>query len=167
MDWQDSFELELEPMDTTHHEFVAYFNRLAAADAASRIEHLDAFIAHTIAHFDQENRWMEAIDFPGCHRAEHDRVIQVLQEVRARAVAGDGFFLGRLIEELPAWFSNHAQGMDAALAFTLKSANFDFATGTLPAGQCGGSALPGACACESPTADGESAERAREKAGAA
>lgn len=160
MDWQDSFELELEPMDTTHHEFVEYFNRLAAADADTRIAHLDAFIAHTIVHFDQENRWMEAIDFPGCHRAEHDRVIQVLQEVRARAVAGDGFFLGRLIEELPAWFSNHAQGMDAALAFTLKSANFDFATGTLPSGQCGGSALPGACACESQSGTSATAQPA-------
>ncbi len=163
MEWQDAFELALEPMDTTHHEFVEYFNRLATAQADTRIAHLDAFIEHTVAHFDQENRWMEAIDFPGCHRAEHDRVIQVLQEVRARAVAGDGFFLGRLIEELPAWFSNHAQGMDAALAFTLKSANFDFATGSLPAGQCGGSALPGACACDSPSGDATNAHTAAEK----
>lgn len=147
MDWLKEYELDLEPMDQTHHEFVDSFNRLASADKASRLDRLDDFIAHTEAHFGQENRWMEAVDFPGCHRAEHDRVLAVLREVRTRLAAGDGFFVGRLIEELPAWFGQHASGMDAALAFTLKSVGFDFQTGSLPAAENGGVSRAVACAC--------------------
>lgn len=147
MDWLDDYELELAPMDATHREFVELFNRLASADAASRLERLDEFIEHTEAHFGQENRWMEAVNFPGCHRAEHDRVLAVLREVRARLAAGDGFFLGRLIEELPAWFGNHASGMDAALAFTLKSVGFDFDTQSVPDSVGGCASDAGSCAC--------------------
>lgn len=147
MDWLDDYELELAPMDQTHHEFVETFNRLAEADAATRLLRLDEFIAHTEEHFGQENRWMEAVNFPGCHRAEHDRVLAVLREVRARLAAGDGFFLGRLIEELPAWFGHHASGMDAALAFTLKSVGFDFETGTVPESNAGCASNAGGCAC--------------------
>lgn len=153
MDWLDDYELELAPMDQTHHEFVEIFNRLAQADAATRLQRLDEFIAHTEEHFGQENRWMEAVNFPGCHRAEHDRVLAVLREVRARVVAGDGFFLGRLIEELPAWFGHHASGMDAALAFTLKSVGFDFATQSVPAAADGCGPKAGSCACASTSSE--------------
>lgn len=160
MEWLDDYELELEPMDQTHHEFVETFNRLASADAASRLERLDEFIVHTEAHFGQENRWMEAIDFPGCHRAEHDRVLAVLREVRSRLAAGDGFFLGRLIEELPTWFGHHASGMDAALAFTLKSVGFDFETETVAGskGACAASSGAGACACGPTMSEVQAAE---------
>ncbi|HNQ75604.1 MAG TPA: cation-binding hemerythrin HHE, partial [Pseudothauera hydrothermalis] len=74
-----------------------------------------------MAHFDQENRWMEKVNFPGCHRAEHDRVLAVMRDVRDRAAKGDLFLGRRLVEELPAWLDNHVNGMDAALAFHLQT----------------------------------------------
>ncbi len=146
MAWTAQLETGLAPMDATHQEFVVLYNALAAAAPEALLDALDAFIAHTEAHFDQENRWMEAVNFPGCHRAEHDRVLAVVRDVRRRLAAGDTVLARRLIEELPPWFESHAGGMDTALAFHLNSIGFDFETGTAPEGRCG-DANGGSCTC--------------------
>lgn len=149
MEWKDQFELGLGRMDDTHREFVALYNQLVASTAETFIERLDAFIVHTEGHFDQENRWMEQVNFPGCHRAEHDRVLTVMRDVRERAARGDAFLGRRLVEELPAWFDNHVGGMDAALAFHLQSIGFDVERGEFAAGGAGGcsTASAGGCGC--------------------
>lgn len=149
MEWTERFELGLTRMDDTHREFVELYNLLQAAPPDAFIERLDAFIAHTVEHFDQENRWMEKVNFPGCHRTEHDRVLVVLRDVRERAARGDVFLGRRLVEELPAWFENHAGGMDAALAFHLQSVGFDTESESFRAdaqGGCG-SQTGGGCSC--------------------
>lgn len=135
LEWDARFENGLERMDETHREFVDMYNRLAAAPAEEFLAAMDAFIEHTEAHFAQENRWMEAVDFPGCHRAEHERVLAVMHDIRQRAARGDLFLGRRLVEELPAWFDNHTNGMDAALAFHLNSVGYDVETGAFADGQ--------------------------------
>lgn len=148
MQWSDSLVLGLAPMDVTHQEFVQVYNELVDAGADDFLTRLEVFIGHCEAHFDQENRWMEAVNFPGCHKSEHDRALAVMYDVRKRAVGGD-FFLGRrLVEELPAWFENHATGMDAALAFHLETIGFDTVSGQISAsdGACGDGKAAG-CAC--------------------
>ena len=104
-----------------------------AANAAPEdfLAALDALIEHAKSHFDLENGWMEAVDFPGCHRAEHDRVLAVMADIRKRVERGDHFLGRRLMEELPAWFVNHVNGMDAALAFHLATIGFDVDACTL------------------------------------
>lgn len=149
MEWTESLVLGLEPMDLTHQEFVKVYNELAAAAVEEFLARLDAFIAHCEDHFEQENQWMAAVNFPGCHKGEHDRALAVMYDVRKRAAAGDLFFGKRLVEELPAWFENHAGGMDAALAFHLESIGFDTATGVIkgqPETSCGDGRKAG-CAC--------------------
>jgi hemerythrin len=128
LQWNEKFANGLPRMDDTHREFVEHYNAVAEATPETFLDRFDAFIAHTEAHFDQENRWMEAVDFPGCHRAEHERVLVVLRDIRKRVAAGDLFFARRLMEELPAWFDNHTNGMDAALAFHLQSVGYDVVT---------------------------------------
>ena len=149
MEWTESLVLGMAPMDLTHQEFVQVYNELASAGIEDFLPCLDAFIAHCEAHFEQENRWMAAVNFPGCHKGEHDRALAVMHDVRKRAAAGDLFFGKRLVEELPAWFENHAGGMDAALAFHLESIGFDPLTGFIkgaPEGDCGDGRKHG-CAC--------------------
>lgn len=135
MEWTESLELGLMPMDATHQEFVACYNALAEAsegdDQAQFLARFDAFIDHSVGHFDQENVWMAAINFPGCHKAEHDRVLAVLRDVRKRVEKGDLALGRRLVEELPPWFENHASGMDAALAFHIETIGFDTDSGVI------------------------------------
>ncbi|MCL2160963.1 MAG: hemerythrin domain-containing protein [Betaproteobacteria bacterium] len=137
MEWKESYAFGIPRMDETHREFIEFCNALIAIgpEDAGFLERFDAFIEHTAAHFDQENRWMEAVNFPvTCHRAEHDRVLGVANEIRQRVEKGD-FFLGRrLLEELPPWFDNHIDTMDTALAYYLKKTGFDTETETLPEG---------------------------------
>jgi hemerythrin-like metal-binding protein len=132
-------------MDETHREFVEFCNALIAAGSESEgfLEQFDAFIEHTAAHFNQENRWMEATNFPvACHHEEHDRVLAVANEVRQHIEKGDLFLGRRLLEELPPWFDNHVETMDTALAFHLKKTGFDTETETFPENE---TAPPPAC----------------------
>jgi hemerythrin len=158
MQWSDKLELGLRRMDDTHREFVDLYNQVLNAAPEAFVERMDAFIAHTVEHFEQENRWMEKVDFPACHRAEHDRVLVVLRDVRERVLKGDTFLGRRLVEELPAWFENHAGGMDAALAFHLQSIGFDTETETFVEKQdgCGGKS-GGGCACASLSSEDQAA----------
>lgn len=130
--WTKQLENGLERMDATHREFVEHYNIVAKALTGAQEDFLaayDSFVAHTEAHFAQENRWMEAVDFPPCHRGEHERVLAVLRAVRKRAVDGDLFLARRLVDELPQWFDGHTNGMDAALAFHMNSVGYDVETG--------------------------------------
>ncbi len=131
MEWTDKLALGLGPMDDTHQEFVDAYNRLLMASGEAQLMEMDAFIAHTVEHFDQENRWMELIGFPGCHKAEHDRVLAVCRDVRKRMERGDAALGRQLLQELPIWFDNHVATMDSALAAYIDSIGFDTQTGEI------------------------------------
>ncbi len=133
IEWSDSFVLGVDRMDATHREFVEQLNALGEASDAAMLGLLDAFIAHTDAHFAQEGRWMNGTGFPTvqCHLEEHEGVLSIMREVRGM-VAGGRFDLGRvLVRELAPWFTNHAATMDAFLAQFIRAKGID--TETLPA----------------------------------
>ncbi|MCU0804455.1 MAG: hemerythrin domain-containing protein [Burkholderiales bacterium] len=126
LEWSPEFVLDVSVMDETHREFVDMLNALAEASDAELLGRLDAFIAHTDAHFAQENAWMVDIMFPPihCHKGEHDNVMGLLREVRERVAAGQ-IELGRVLaRELPEWFRLHASTMDAALAQVIKAVGY-------------------------------------------
>jgi len=113
-------------MDDTHREFVEQLNRVGVAGDAGVLTALDAFIAHTEAHFGQEEQWMEALQFAplGCHRGEHEKILETAREVRKRVAAGD-VRLGRsLAEALAEWFPQHAASMDAVLALYMTETGY-------------------------------------------
>jgi hemerythrin len=82
---------------------------------------LDAFIAHSDAHFSDENARMEATTFPPshCHVTEHANVLGLCREVRQMVLDGK-LEVGRVLaRELAPWFRNHAATMDRMLAYWL------------------------------------------------
>jgi hemerythrin len=127
IEWTDELVLGVEKMDATHREFVMQLNALGDAGDAALLAGLDAFIAHTVEHFEQENGWMENMEFPPihCHKEEHEGVLSIMREVRSM-VADGKFELGRvLVRELAPWFTNHAATMDAMLAQFIRAKGFD------------------------------------------
>ncbi|MES2036324.1 MAG: hemerythrin domain-containing protein [Pseudomonadota bacterium] len=116
--WSDRLSLSYEPMDETHKEFVELCAALSEDNPATFVARLDALIVHSIAHFEQENQWMTETAFPpaGCHRQEHEAVLEVMQEVRRRVELGETDLATRLAEELPLWFEHHVDTMDNMLA---------------------------------------------------
>ena len=154
LEWTDKLALGLGPMDDTHREFVEDYNRLLALSGDALLAEMDVFIAHTLAHFEQENRWMELVGFPPCHKGEHDRVLAVVGDVRKRMERGDVALGRQLIQELPLWFDNHVASMDAALAAYLESIGFDTETGEIrnppSTDACGNPVSAESCSCEPP-----------------
>lgn len=116
--WTEALALGHEAMDATHTEFVALLNALGDARGDEALAALDALIAHTEAHFAQEEAWMAQCDFPrsGCHRSEHHNVLEVVREVRVRVADGATQYVRTLAEALAEWFPVHASSMDAMLA---------------------------------------------------
>jgi hemerythrin-like metal-binding protein len=135
--WKDSFEFAQPRMDDTHREFVDALAALEAsigATAAASAPALDALVAHTEAHFAQEERWMAELGFESenCHSMQHGSVLQLLREVQRRQTEShDPEMLTRLVEALAEWFPAHAQMMDAALAETMTHFGFDPETGRM------------------------------------
>jgi hemerythrin-like metal-binding protein len=125
--WSDELAIGQNTMDDTHREFVDQLNKVAAAADAGLLAALDEFIAHTQAHFTQEECWMETLEFPplGCHRGEHEKILETTLEVRKRVEAGDVQLGRKLAEALAEWFPQHALSMDAMLAMYIAEKGFD------------------------------------------
>jgi hemerythrin-like metal-binding protein len=123
IEWNQSLELGVPEMDRTHVEFLAVLNELADAPDERILAAFEALFAHTVAHFEQEQRWMAAIDFPAahCHLAEHEGVLEVMREVRGYLNQGK-LEVGRVLaRELAEWFRGHAATMDTMLAQYLRA----------------------------------------------
>lgn len=120
--WTPDLVLNHAGMDKTHQEFVDLLNRVADAADGELVRELDALIAHTEAHFAQEQQWMEAAAFPPlhCHVHEHEGVLEITREVRKRVADGETHLAAVLAKAVAEWFTNHAASMDLILAMYLK-----------------------------------------------
>lgn len=118
------FRLGAQAMDHVHGEFIALINAMAEADQARFLQMFEHLVDHTVAHFDQEDRWMIEIRFPALqeHRSDHRRVLSDLGAIGRRSTRGK-LAMGRAYvrDYLPAWFAVHAVTMDSALAAHLNA----------------------------------------------
>lgn len=126
MPWLPQYELGCAPMDETHKEFVDWINRLAEVPAEAFLPAFDDFVVHTIAHFEQEDVWMEGSRFPPihCHKDEHQRVLATLRSIRRFVEKGDVAIGRRAVEELVSWFASHAATMDTALSVHMRNVGY-------------------------------------------
>lgn len=117
-DWSDRYSLGYTSMDDTHREFVTLVDTLLTAPDAGLAQALDAFAAHAVAHFEQEDGWMRGTDFPAadCHIDEHAKVLASVREVQQELAAGNAVLVRELAQALMDWFPGHADYMDSALA---------------------------------------------------
>lgn len=129
--WSDALQLELPQMDDTHREFVELLSSVQRASDAELLDCWNTLVAHTVEHFDQEDRWMAETGYASgnCHAVQHKVVLQVMREGATRAADGELPLLRLIADELAQWFPQHAQSMDAGLALHLRSVGHDPATG--------------------------------------
>ncbi len=117
--FEGRFVLGVAAMDTTHREFVDLVNRLGTCDGDRFVDSFPALVSHTRAHFAAEEGMMETSGFPAIaeHRSEHARVLGDLEHLSTQLARGR-IQLARayVCEQLPDWFTLHAETMDSALA---------------------------------------------------
>ena len=116
--WNDDLLLGYVPIDHMHEEFVARLDDLQRAPDEILQITLDAMIEHLVAHFGEEDRWMEEGRFPPrqCHMDEHAAVLNSAAAVHSLLLQGDAEPCRRFADALEGWFPGHATHLDSALA---------------------------------------------------
>ena len=133
LDWTPQLQTGDGRMDDTHEAFVEMLNRLLATPQDQQLPLYREFVAHTVEHFAQEERWMVATGFApdNCHASHHATILETLNAVVEHYEQGDSEIISRLAEALVEWFPQHAASMDAGLALHMKEVGFDSRTETL------------------------------------
>jgi hemerythrin len=133
LNWSAALHTGDDRMDHTHEEFVTMLNALLLTPPTEQLNLYREFLNHTVAHFEQEDRWMVATGFSedNCHASQHATILETMRAVETHYVQGDQEIISRMAEALAEWFPQHAATMDAGLAQHLKSVNFDSETETL------------------------------------
>lgn len=126
LEWSVEFQIDNGPMDDIHVEFVALLNALHDAPDDAALAALDAFIAHSVRHFAEEEAWMAACEFPRsfCHANQHGAMLQVAREVRSRIAAGEVGLAPLLAAAIGVWFRDHATLMDTMLAHYMEDQGY-------------------------------------------
>ncbi len=137
LEWSDALALDLPLMDLTHQEFVVLLAQVESASDAALPAAWQTLVTHTEAHFGQEDEWMKATHFASsnCHSIQHKVVLDVMREGAALEGAEGVRTVRQMARELAAWFPQHAQAMDAALALHLRRVGFDPVSGIVHAPQ--------------------------------
>jgi hemerythrin-like metal-binding protein len=148
LQWSEALAMDLPFMDNTHHEFVELLGAVEEAEETQLLPTWRALVAHTEEHFGDEDRWMQDTHFASsnCHSVQHKVVLQVLREGVSLGESGDLAPIRQMAHELAAWFPQHAQSMDAALALHLRRVGYDTATGVVHAPQALPSEMIHGCA---------------------
>lgn len=133
LEWSSALSVGDDRMDHTHAEFVEQLNQLLSTSDDQQLPLYQTFLAHTVAHFAQEERWMLATGFApdNCHATHHETILETMRAVEAHHRQGDTGIITRMAEALAEWFPQHAASMDAGLALHLRSVGFDTVTETL------------------------------------
>lgn len=119
--WSQELTLGAPGLDKEHKEFLDELVALSDTIDDDFVAGFLALTAHLETHFNEEERMMENIDYPGLlmHREQHARVLGGLHHVAPNVMQGDIAAGREAIELLPQWFLFHLSTMDAALAVAL------------------------------------------------
>lgn len=131
LQWSESMGVEMARMDATHQESVQLLQAVQDAGDAQLMAAWERLLAHTEAHFAEEDRWMQATRFAAgnCHSTQHQQVLQIMRDGTGRARRGRLGELRVMAAELAVWLPQHIDAMDAGLAYHLRQVGFDPATG--------------------------------------
>ena len=122
VEWSDALQLDYEPMDAVHREFVDLLALAQNAPDATLPLAWAAVVDHTAEHFAREDEWMRKTRFSAAenHIIQHRVVLHVLREGLAMARAGQMDAVREMAGELAVWFAKHTQSLDAALALHMR-----------------------------------------------
>jgi len=116
-------EAHLEEMEMLN-EVYALIDKAAAGEAVAELEtKVDALLAHTAAHFADEEARMREFHFPPypVHKQEHDRLLaEFTAAVKDWKKSGELAPLAVYLQEtIPAWLMRHVSTMDYVTAHFL------------------------------------------------
>jgi hemerythrin len=113
--WREAYGLGVELLDAQHREMVRLINLVldpAAGEAAG--VRLDALIAHLRRHFETEEVFLRAIDYPLAeeHSREHSLQLAEFVDLRRHVGQGGGSLDAAHRTEIRQWFFSHVVAED-------------------------------------------------------
>lgn len=123
MDWEPRFDLGVAAMDAAHRGLVAAMNKIFELDAqGARKDAIEAAIQRlatlTTQHFAEEERYMEALDFPDLrvHKRIHVELLEKFTTLFQAFRAGTGKVDRGFFDFLTFWLRSHITGVDRQYA---------------------------------------------------
>lgn len=121
IEWRPEFAIGIPDVDHEHQELVNWINRALAALAQSAetqstvTDLLGEIFAKVSAHFALEERVMKSRNYDRFseHKADHERLLDVIREIMDDYEAGAGIPEGPFSARLSDWFSEHFRTHDA------------------------------------------------------
>lgn len=119
LSWDQSFSVEVAELDGHHRKLFSLINTLHDAMRAGKgrtiVEQIAAELSdYTQAHFRAEEALMERTNYPALpgHRAEHQRFIARVAEIKKDLDAGTGGNAVEVLEFLKDWVAEHIKKVD-------------------------------------------------------
>ena len=123
MEWNDTLKVGHSAIDRDHQRLVGLINKLGDAMSAGQGRDvcgnvLNELISYTQTHFATEERLMVLHHYAdeSRHRTEHAKLIQDVQDFRAKFEAGTATLSVSLLHFLMEWLTHHILESDKALA---------------------------------------------------
>jgi len=118
--WREGWALGIDLLDDEHREMVRLINRLLESDEPTPLtQRLDALIAQLRRHFETEEVFLRAIDFPGAedHAREHTMQLAEFVDLRRSVSRDKATSLDPADQEsIRQWFFEHVIGEDKRFA---------------------------------------------------
>lgn len=120
INWQDSYSVGVEVIDSDHKLLMSLLNQLHEAVELGQSEDvlgsvLNVLVEYVETHFAREEALMQKANYPDLaqHRVEHAKLAQAVRDRRERYQAeGAAALDAELLDFLRKWLSDHILGSD-------------------------------------------------------
>jgi hemerythrin len=125
--WKDEFSVGVAVMDDDHRALLEIIGRLyqalsSGAERQAPLKICDELIAHTLVHFEHEERWFDNLQYPRSvhHRRMHEKLKQRIVDFRTQLCAEPPPALEQF-ELFTDWLAHHISGEDRSYGAWLNS----------------------------------------------
>ncbi len=125
--WNETLSVKVKSLDEQHQHLIALINQLFDAMSEGRGKDVmgqifDELVDYTHTHFSNEERMMEAVNYPGLeqHKAEHDDLTKQVLDLRERFREGQIGITIEMLTFLKDWVSSHIQKTDKKYSTALQ-----------------------------------------------
>jgi len=125
-EWDDSYSVNNAKIDEQHQRFFEIINELddammsggRRASQRAMTESIQALEEYAVFHFDDEERYMEALGYPDqvVHHQEHARLVDRIGQYRYKTATGKIVLNSELVKTMANWITGHIMNSDKKYA---------------------------------------------------
>ncbi len=114
VEWSNELSVGISEVDEEHQKLVAILNQLdevMKTGKGTRVmsEILNQLVEYTVVHFESEEKFMVASEYPGLalHQTQHRQLVEKVEKLRVKFVASGKRITREMMDFLKYWPTNH------------------------------------------------------------